>query len=328
MRALSGIKPTGILHIGNYLGAARQFEEMQQKSYQGFYFIADYHTLNMVPDPEKLSENTWNVVIDYLAFGLDPEKTVLFLQSQVPEVVELAFILGNVTPMGLLQRSHSYKDHIEKGESINVGLFYYPLLMTADILLYDADIVPVGRDQKQHVEIARDIAEKFNMSYDTDILKLPEPYIPDEVAVVPGRDGRKMSKSYGNTIEMFAPKKVLKKQIMSIKTDSTPLEEPKNPDKCNVFKIYSLFAEAEDISRMREKYEKGGFGYGHAKKELALLIEDYFAPMRKLRAELEKNPSYVRKIIDEGSKKAREEAIEKIRQVKKVTGIQGNIYTP
>jgi len=326
MRALSGIKPTGTLHIGNYLGAAKQFEMMQQKNYEGFYFIADYHTLNSYPDPAVLTENTWNIVLDYLAFGLDPLKSTIFLQSQVPEVVELAFILGNFTPMGLMQRAHSYKDKIAKGEQINVGLFYYPLLMTADILLYKSDVVPVGKDQKQHVEIARDIAEKFNLHYQKDVFVLPEPYIPADVAIVPGTDGRKMSKSYENTIEMFATSKAFKKQVMGIVTDSTPLEDPKDPEKCTVFDMFKLFASASDVELMAEKLRAGGYGYGHAKKELFNAIKEFFAPMRERREELAKDRGYVEKVLKEGGEKARAVAIETIMEVKKTTGLVGNIY--
>lgn len=326
MRALSGIKPTGTLHIGNYFGAAKQFEMMQQKNYEGFYFIADYHTLNGYPDPAKLTENTWDIVLDYLAFGLDPQKSTIFLQSQVPEVVELAFILGNYTPMGLMQRAHSYKDKIAKGEQINVGLFYYPLLMTADILLYKSDVVPVGKDQKQHVEIARDIAEKFNLHYQKDVFVLPEPYIPEAVAIVPGTDGQKMSKSYGNTIEMFADDAAIKKQIMGILTDSTPLEEPKDPEKCHVFNLYKLFVDKAAADEMAKKLLAGGYGYGHAKKELLEAVYSFFGPMRKKRAELEKDRTFVEKVLKEGSAKARSVAIETIKEVKKVAGLVGNIY--
>lgn len=325
MRALSGIKPTGKLHLGNYFGAARQFEEMQSKNYEGFYFVADYHSLNATPDADELVKNSLNVVLDYLAFGLDPQKSVIFLQSQVPEVVELAFILGNVTPMGLMQRAHSYKEKLDKGEAINVGLFYYPLLMAADILLYDSDIVPVGKDQKQHVEIARDIAIKFNLQYNSEIFKLPEPVIKDEVAVVPGTDGRKMSKSYGNTIEMFAPEKELKKQIMGIVTDSTPLESPKDPEKCNVFALYKLFASKDEQESMKAKYLAGNYGYGHAKKELFEKIMSCFKPMREKREYLEKNMGEVDKVLKSGAEKARSIAIEKLKVVKKVIGIIGNI---
>ena len=319
MRALSGIKPTGTLHIGNYFGAARQFTVMQEKNYEGFYFIADYHTLNTLPNPKDLTKNTFDIAVDYLAFGLDAQKSTIFLQSQIPEVVELAFILGNVTPMGLLQRAHSYKDKIAKDLPINVGLFYYPLLMTADILLYDTAVVPVGKDQKQHVEIARDIAEKFNSIYGETFV-LPTPFIAEDVAVVPGVDGRKMSKSYNNTIEMFASKKVLKKQIMSIVTDSTPLEEPKNPDN-NIVKIYKLFATKEQILEMENKFKQGGYGYGHAKKELLEQLLEFFEPIRKKREDLEKNPDFVKEVLKKGALKAREIALKKIEQVRKAVGL-------
>jgi len=326
MRALSGIKPTGILHIGNYFGAAKQFEMMQEKNYEGYYFIADYHTLNSYPVPQELTKNTWDIVMDYLAFGLDPQKSTIFLQSQVPEVVELAFILGNYTPMGLLQRAHSYKDKTAKNELINVGLFYYPLLMTADILLYKSNVVPVGKDQKQHVEIARDIAEKFNLHYQKDVFVLPEPYIPEDVAIVPGTDGQKMSKSYGNTIEMFSETSTIKKQIMGIVTDSTPLEDPKDPETCNVYKIYKLFVDKEKSEDMAQKLKAGGYGYGHAKKELLAAFHEFFEPMREKRAELEKNRDLVEKVLKEGCEKARTVAIETIKEVKKTVGLIGNIY--
>jgi len=319
MRALSGIKPTGTLHIGNYFGAARQFTVMQEKNYEGFYFIADYHTLNTLPNPKDLTKNTFDIAVDYLAFGLDAQKSTIFLQSQIPEVVELAFILGNVTPMGLLQRAHSYKDKIAKDLPINVGLFYYPLLMTADIVLYDTAVVPVGKDQKQHVEIASDIAEKFNSIYGETFV-LPTPFIAEDVAVVPGVDGRKMSKSYNNTIEMFASKKVLKKQIMSIVTDSTPLEEPKNPDN-NIVKIYKLFATKEQILEMENKFKQGGYGYGHAKKELLEQLLEFFEPIRKKREDLEKNPDFVKEVLKKGALKAREIALKKIEQVRKAVGL-------
>ncbi len=325
MRSLSGIKPTGTLHIGNYFGAAKQFVDMQSK-YEGFYFIADYHTLNTLPVPEILRKNSEEIVLDYLAFGLDPEKSTIFLQSEVPEVTELAFILGNVTPMGLLQRAHSYKDKTAKGELINMGLFYYPLLMAADILLYDSDVVPVGKDQKQHVEIARDIAIKFNQQYNQDVFKLPEPLIQDSVAVVTGTDGRKMSKSYQNTIEMFAPLKEFKKQIMGIVTDSTPLEEPKDPDACNIYNIYKLFANLSEVEEMAKNFRSGGYGYGHAKKALFEAMLAYFEPMRKKREELSQNHDYIERTIKEGSEKARDFAIDKIKKVKKVCGLKGNIY--
>ena len=321
MRALSGIKPTGTLHLGNYIGAARQFHMMQEKAYEGFYFIADYHTLNAHPDPETLRKNSREIVLDYMAFGLDPEKSTLFLQSLVPEVVELAFILGNFTPMGLLQRAHSYKDKLAKGEAVNTGLFYYPLLMTADILLYKSDVVPVGKDQKQHVEIARDIAEKFNLHYNTELFPLPEPVIQTDSAIVPGTDGRKMSKSYDNTIEMFAPNKKLKKQVMGIVTDSTPMEDPKEPDGNTVFQIYSLLATADEKAEMADKFRAGGYGYGHAKKELLNKIHEVFDPMRERRAELELRSDFVEDIIQTGSRQARKIAQETLSEVRNIIGL-------
>jgi len=325
MRSLSGIKPTGTLHIGNYLGAAKQFVDMQDQ-YDGYYFIADYHTLNTLPKPEDLRENTIKAVIDYLAFGLDHEKSTIFLQSDVPEVVELAFILSNTTPMGLLQRAHSYKDKIAKGELINLGLFYYPMLMAADILIYDADVVPVGKDQKQHVEIARDIAIKFNQLYGDDLLTVPEPLIKESSAIVPGTDGRKMSKSYGNTIEMFANTKSLKKQVMGIVTDSTPLEDPKNPDTCNVFALYELFASESDVEILRKKYLAGNFGYGYAKKELLDRILEYFNSARNRRDELIKNMDFIDEVLKKGAERARNYASNKVKTIKSAVGLVGNIY--
>ncbi|WP_307905435.1 tryptophan--tRNA ligase [Haliovirga abyssi] len=324
MRSLSGIQPSGTLHIGNYFGAIKQFIDFQSK-YDGFYFIADYHALTSHPSPAQLTKNTYDVVLDYLAFGLDPEKSTLFLQSDVPEVTELTWILSNVTPIALLERAHSYKDKVAKGIAANHGLFTYPILMASDILIYNSDIVPVGKDQKQHVEMARDIAIKFNSIYG-DIFKLPKELIKDTMAVVPGIDGQKMSKSYNNTIEMFAPKKSLKKQIMKIVTDSTPLEEPKNPDICNVFALYKLFATETQLEEMRRKYLGGNYGYGHAKKELLEIILEYFKPYRERREELVNNMDYVKKVLKDGAEKARSVATEKIIEVKKAVGLVGNIY--
>lgn len=324
MRSLSGIQPSGTLHIGNYFGAIKQFIENQNK-YEGFYFVADYHALTSHPKAENLTKNTYDIILDYLALGLDPEKSTIFLQSDVPEHTELTWFLTNVTPVALLERAHSYKDKTSKGIAANHGLFTYPVLMAADILMYDPDIVPVGKDQKQHVEITRDIAIKFNNSY-SEIFKLPEPKIMESVAVVPGTDGQKMSKSYNNTIEMFASKKQLKKQVMGIVTDSTPLEEPKDPETCNVFALYKLFASKEKQEEMRQNYLAGNYGYGHAKKELLNTILEYFAPYREKREELENNMDYVKQVLADGAKKARTIAIEKIKTIKKELGLVGNIY--
>ena len=285
MRSLSGIQASGVLHIGNYFGAIKQFVENQEKN-EGLYFIADYHALTSLRDPKAVRENTLNAAMDFLALGLDPEKSIIFVQSDVPEHTELMWILMNITPVGLLERAVSYKEKVEKGLSPNAGLLTYPVLMAADILMYDPDIVPVGKDQKQHIEMARDIATKFNGEYG-ETFKLPEEETLKEVAVVPGTDGQKMSKSYGNTIQMFAPKSTLKKQVMSIVTDSTPLEEPKNPDN-NITKLYELFASKEELAEMKQKFSEGGYGYGHGKTDLLNKILEYFGEARAKREELEK----------------------------------------
>ena len=323
-RSLSGIQPSGTLHLGNYFGAMKQFIENQDKV-EGFYFVADYHSLTSLTDPELLRESTRNIILDYLALGLDPEKSTLFLQSDVPEHVELSWLLSNVTPVGLMERGHSYKDKIAKGLFPNTGLLTYPILMAADILIYDSDVVPVGKDQKQHLEFARDIAMKFNQQYKTDFFKLPEPMILESVAVVPGTDGQKMSKSYGNVINMFAPKNVLKKQVMSIVTDSTPLEESKNPDN-NITALYKLFATKEQVKEMEDKFMAGNYGYGHAKKELLEMILEYFGEARARREELAKNPELVDEILRKGAEKARAIASKKISEAKKIVGLMGNIY--
>lgn len=322
-RSISGIQPSGILHIGNYFGAIKQFIE-NQDSVEGMYFVADYHSLTSGTAPDQLRENSYNIVLDYLALGLDPEKSSIFLQSDVPEHTELYWILSNLTTVSLMERGHSYKDKIEKGLIPNMGLLSYPILMAADILMYDADLVPVGKDQKQHLEMTRDIAIKFNEKY-SEMFKLPEPQIIESLAVVPGTDGQKMSKSYNNTINMFAPKKELKKQIMSIVTDSAALEDSKNPDN-NITQLYSLFATKEKVEEMKEKFRAGGYGYGHAKNELLEAILEYFGPARERREELVNNPEYVKGILRSGAEKAREIAKNKMIEVKTAVGLLGNRY--
>ena len=324
MRSLSGIQPSGILHIGNYFGAIKQFVDFQDK-YEGFYFLANYHALTSSPDGETLKKNTINALLDYLALGLNPEKSVIFLQSDVPEHTELGWILANVTPMGLLERAHSYKDKTAKGIKPNVGLFTYPVLMAADILMYEPDIVPVGKDQKQHLEITRDIAIKFNETYGKEVFKLPQEKIVENLAVVPGIDGDKMSKSYGNVINMFIPKKEIKKQIMSIVTDSTPLEEPKNPDN-NITKLYALFSTEAEVEEMRQKFLAGNYGYGHGKNELFDKFMDYFTPFREKREQLEKNMDYVYAILKDGALKARSVASKKMEEVRSVAGLLDKSY--
>ena len=319
MRVLSGIQPSGRLHIGNYFGAMRQHLQLQAEN-EGFYFIADYHAMTSGPKPNDLRQNKLSVAMDYLALGLDTNKTVFWCQSDVSEVTELCWILSCVTPMGLLQRCVSYKEKIGQGISANHGLFAYPVLQAADILIYKSDLVPVGADQKQHIEVTRDIAGYFNNTYG-EVFVMPKEYIIESVAVVPGIDGRKMSKSYNNTIEIFEPEESIKKKVMSIVTDSTPVEAPKNPDKCNVFAMLKLVASKEEIAEWEKKYRQGGTGYGQAKKRLAELLIEYFKPYRKKRAELERNVDYVHKVLAEGAGKAKSVAQKTLASAKKVVGL-------
>src|ERR1700674_226700 len=302
VRYLTGFQPTGALHIGNYFGALRPAIELQEKG-EAFYFIADYHALNTIRDPAVLRDHVRGVAIDALACGLDPDKACFFRQSDVPAVTELAWILGNVTPMGLLERSHSYKDKLSHGIASSHALFAYPVLMAADILLYNSDVVPVGKDQKQHLEITRDIAIKFNELYG-EVFKLPEPSIREEVAPILGLDGQKMSKSYGNTIELFLPERALRKKIMSIVTDSTPVEAPKDPANSAIVALYRLFATPEAVASMENDFRTGGIGYGEFKSRLFEIIWESFAPMRQRRAELEADPGYVDQVLAHGASRA------------------------
>jgi tryptophanyl-tRNA synthetase len=290
-----------------------------QAEHECFYFIADYHALTSGPKPSEVARYTLDVAMDYIALGLDTEKTVFWRQSDVPEVTELTWILSCITPMGLLQRCTSYKDKVAQGMSANHGLFAYPVLQAADILIFNSDLVPVGADQKQHIEVTRDIAGYFNNTYG-DILTMPKEYIIESVAVVPGIDGRKMSKSYGNTIEIFEPEKSIKKKIMRIVTDSTPVEEPKDPDKCNVFALLKVFASAEELAEWEERYRTGPMGYGEAKERLAELLIEHFKPYRQKRAELENNIDYVRRILEQGRRRAKEEAVKTLQKVRKAVG--------
>jgi len=320
---LSGIQPSGTLHIGNYFGAIRQHIEMQDQG-DSFYFIANYHSLTSVNDGKKLYQNTIDVTLDYLALGFDPQKSTFFAQSDVPQVTELAWILGTLAPVSMMEKGVSYKDKIAAGLSPNVGLFTYPILQAADILIYHSDIVPVGEDQKQNIEICRDLAGKFNRAYDGEYLVIPEEYIVKSVAIVPGTDGRKMSKSYNNTIPMFDEGKSLKKVLMSIETDSKALEDPKNPETDNVFALIKLFADKEKQNEITEKYRAGGYGYGHAKLELMDLLTEYFAEAREKRYQLEKDLDYVKDVLTEGGKKARERAESVMKPIREVTGIVRN----
>jgi tryptophanyl-tRNA synthetase len=323
MRVLSGIQPSGRLHIGNYFGAMRQHIKMQEGN-DCFFFIADYHALTSNPSPKDVADFTLDVAMSYLAMGLDPEKTIFWRQSDVPEVTELAWLLSCITPKGLLERCTSYKDKVAQGISPNHGLFAYPVLQAADILIYKSNVVPVGADQKQHIEITRDIAGYFNNTYG-EVFVLPTDHIIESVAVVPGIDGQKMSKSYGNTIEIFEPEKSIKSKVMKIVTDSTPVEAPKNPDKCNVFALLKLFASADELKQWDEKYRKGGTGYGEAKKRLVELIIEYFKPFREKRAELEGNPDYVKEVLAKGAQRAKAIARVTLMEARKAMGL-GEYY--
>lgn len=321
MRILSGIQPSGRLHIGNYFGMMEPSIRLQETG-GAFYFIADYHALTSTHDPVRLRDHVRNLAIDFLACGLDPEKAVFWRQSDVTEVTELAWILSCVTPMGFLERCVSYKDKIGQGISPSHGLFAYPVLQAADILLFDANVVPVGRDQKQHLEVTRDIARKFNDRYGEGLLVIPEPRIREETATVPGLDGRKMSKSYENTIDLFEEtEKKLRKKIMKIVTDSTGVDEPKNPEGSYLVQLYRLFADAEAVAEMEASFRAGGQGYGHYKQQLFESIRDHFAPMRERRDALAADPSYVDDVLAEGAKKARAQARRVIERVREAVGL-------
>jgi len=320
MRILSGIQPSGKLHVGNYFGMMKPALELQEQG-EAFLFIADYHALTSVRDPKILREATMDVALDFLACGLDPHKTAFYRQSDIPEVTELTWLLSVVTPMGLLERCHSYKDKTSRGIAASHALFAYPVLMAADILSVQADIVPVGRDQKQHVEVTRDIATKFNLQYG-EVFKIPQPRIQDQVAVVPGIDGQKMSKSYNNTIEIFGKPSEVRSTIMRIVTDSKTVEESKDPDTCNVFNLYKLFAREEQRNDMADRYRKGGMGYGQAKKELVDLFEAHFEPLRRKRAELETNMDYVESVLEKGAQRAREQVRPLLESARKAVGLE------
>jgi tryptophanyl-tRNA synthetase len=319
MRILSGIQPSGVLHIGNYFGMMLPGIALQAEG-EAFYFIADYHALTSLRDPKALRENSRRIALDFLACGLDPERAALFRQSDVPQVTELAWILGTVAPMGLLERAHSYKDKVARGMTASVGLFNYPVLMAADILIYDSDIVPVGKDQKQHIEITRDLAVKMNETYG-EIFKLPEPRIQAATEVVPGTDGQKMSKSYHNNIDIFGDEKETRKRIMSIVTDSTPVRAPKDPVRSTIFQLYSLFASKNEIEGMRARFLKGGTGYGDFKKQLFEKLWEYFAPMRKRREEILTDKSYIDNVLARGAQRANTVADKVMKRVRNAVGL-------
>jgi tryptophanyl-tRNA synthetase len=322
MRILSGLQPSGRLHIGNYFGMMEGALALQHEG-EAYYFIADYHSLTSIQDPKALRGNVRDLAIDFLACGLDPAKCVFFRQSDVPEVCELSWILSTVTPMGLLERCTSYKDKVARGLTASHGLFAYPVLMAADILIYNSDVVPVGKDQKQHVEVTRDIAIKMNETFGAGIFKLPAPRIRDETAVVPGLDGQKMSKSYDNTIQLFEEPGPLKKKIMGIKTDSTPVEEPKATEGSSILALYKLVASPADYDQMVADHEKGGIGYGDFKKRLLQGVTEHFAPFRQRRAEIVADAGYVDKVLAEGAEKARLVARKTLTRVRDAVGLGG-----
>ena len=319
MRILSGIQPSGRLHVGNFFGMMQPSISLQEEG-EAFYFIADYHSLTTVQDPNVLKENVSNVAIDFLACGLDPNKAVFFKQSDVPEVTELSWLLSTVTPMGFLNRCHSYKDKTERGLEATHGLFAYPVLMASDILIYDSNVVPVGDDQKQHLEVTRDIAIKFNNLYG-DVFVIPEPKIREDKARVPGLDGQKMSKSYGNILEIFGEEKATRKKIMSIMTDSTPVEDPKDASNSIILDLFSLVASDQKFEEMKNDFLKGGFGYGDFKKRLFEAFWEYFEPMRARRKEICEDPQYIENILNEGAERAREAASTTLKRARRACGI-------
>lgn len=320
LRILSGLQPTGRLHLGNYFGMMLPALGLQHQG-EAYYFIADYHSLTAIRNPVELRENVRNLAIDFLACGLDPEKAVFFRQSDVPEHTELAWILSCLAPMPMLENATSYKDKLAHGITPNVGLFTYPVLMAADILIYDSDVVPVGKDQKQHLEMARDLAVKLNLAYGEGLVKVPAPRIREETAVVPGLDGQKMSKSYGNTIFLFEEEKGLKKKIMGIKTDSAGVEDPKPTEDSIILAFYKLFASVEEYQAMEDDFRRGGLGYGEFKKRLLEKTWTYFAEARERRAEIVGRPGYVEDVLQAGAAKARAVARRTVDRVRAAVGL-------
>ncbi len=319
MKILSGIQPSGQLHIGNYFGMMQPI--IRNMAEELYVFIVNLHALTTVHDQKRLAQGTLEAAADFMALGLDPDRCIFWVQGDVPEVTELTWILSTLAPMGLLERCHSYKDKIAKGVAPSHGLFSYPVLMTADILLYQADRVPVGKDQKQHLEVARDIAQRFNNAFG-ETFTVPEPVIDNQVATVPGLDGQKMSKSYGNTIGIFLDEKSLKKRVMSIATDSTPVDAPKDPEKCNLFNIYKLFAPADRLQEIHRLYVEGGAAYGYIKQELVELIRDYFKEAGAKRQQLLNDPGYLKDVLATGAQKAREKAAATLALVRDRVGLK------
>ena len=321
-RSLSGIKPTGNPHLGNYLGMIQPAIELQN-DFDAFYFVADYHALTTVKDPARMRQLVYEITAYFLAFGLDPKRASFFRQSDIPEVCELTWLLSCVTHMGLLERAHAYKAARDRGQEkeINHGVFTYPVLMASDILIYDSDVVPVGADQVQHLEMTRDMAQKFNGAFGGEFLKLPEAKVRDEVATVPGVDGRKMSKSYDNLIAPLASKKQLKKQVMQIETDSAALEDPKDPDTCTVVALYKLVANAEEVAQMEANYRAGGYGYGHAKIALFEKLHETFAPYRDNYVAIREDEEYLEGVLRQGAARVRPIVEDVMDRVRRASGV-------
>jgi len=323
MVIVSGIQPSGNLHLGNYFGAVQQFIQLIEEGNECYYFLANYHALTSMREGPRLLEATRNTAADYLALGLDPARCSIYLQSDLPEVCELQWLLTCVTPMGLLERCHAYKEKVQQGIPADHGLFAYPVLMAADILIVRADRVPVGQDQKQHIEVTRDIAQYFNNCYG-EVLTIPEPYIPESVATVPGRDGRKMSKSYGNTIELFAKEEEVRQQIFSIVTDSASVAEPKDPDRSALYAILKLFCDPETQAYWADRFRSGGLSYREAKQAIFDLYMQRFGPARERRGQLQNQPEYVDQVLKQGLQQARKVALPLVRQVREAMGIPNN----
>jgi len=321
MRVLSGVQPSGNLHIGNYFGAIRQFLKLQEE-HECYFFLADLHSLTTVKDATRLRSLVMDLATAYLAFGLDPSRSVVYRQSDIPEVPELTWYLSTVTSMGLMQRCHSYKDKVGQGIVPSLGLFSYPALMAADILIVNSDLVPVGKDQKQHLEVTRDIALSFHSVYSKEVFKLPKPVIMGDVAVVPGLDGRKMGKSYGNTIDIFGPEKPIRKRIMSIKTDSTPVEEPKPTEDNHLYQLMRLFAPADEKDWVEKAFKEGGTGYGEIKKRLFEYFLATFGEARRRYDELSQDQAYVDDVLAKGAIKAREAVAPLMDDVRRTVGMR------
>ena len=321
MRVLSGIQPTGRPHWGNYFGAIRQYIQLQSED-EAYFFIANLHALTTIRDPKLLQQHTWDAALDLLALGLDPHQATLFVQSDVPEVSELCWILMTGTPFGLLERCHAYKEKKDKGLVADAGLFTYPVLMAADILAYDSNLVPVGQDQTQHIEVCRDLARAFNHEYGAEVFVLPQAKVLQDSAKVPGTDGEKMSKSYNNFIEVFEAPAAMRKKVMRIATDSRPVEQAKEPDNDHLFQLYSLFVGSAEREAMAELYRRGGFGYGQVKQALADAAEGFFGPARESREALAAKPEEIRQILGDGARVARKKASEVLRRAQDACGVR------